>query len=302
MPDPAVLDRSPAGWAWADRARHRATARLGRLVADNRFAIVVVIPAVGAALLVGAAAGLVPATLAFHPVLLLAAVAGMRLPLVPTLLPTIDRRAVVGLVGLTGFVYAVELVAVATGWPYGAFAYTRPLGPMVAGVPAGLALLYLPLAIDAWLLALVVGPTVGRDGWLAPDASRFRVGGRVARVGTAVAILLAIDLVLDPGAVALGFWTYAAGGPIYGVPLSNLGGWVLVGGATLVGLEATLDADRVRERVAACPYALDDLASFVLLWGLVTLATGRIGSTLVAVALGGLLGVTGWPGRDGDGV
>ena len=43
------------------------------------------------------------------------------------------------------------------------------------------------------------------------------------------AYLMAIDLLLDPAAVKLGFWTYQYGSAYYDVPLQNFGGWVMTG-------------------------------------------------------------------------
>jgi putative membrane protein len=42
-------------------------------------------------------------------------------------------------------------------------------------------------------------------------------------------ILTLIDMVLDPGAVLLGFWLFDAGGWYYNVPWSNFAGWLVSG-------------------------------------------------------------------------
>jgi putative membrane protein len=42
-------------------------------------------------------------------------------------------------------------------------------------------------------------------------------------------LLALIDGVLDPGAASLGFWVWPAGGPYYGIPISNYLGWLLSG-------------------------------------------------------------------------
>jgi len=245
---------------------------LDRVVRDNRVTLAVTVPAVGAVLLVAGRWGLVPADLVLHPALLLVAVGAMRLPLIAGLLPAIDRRAAVGLLGLSLFAYGVEAVGVTTGLPYGAFVYTADLGPMLGGiVPLALPLLYLPLVLDAYLLGVVsLGTLAGR---------------RSARIATGVIALLLVDLVLDPGAVAVGFWAYAAGGPYYGVPLSNFAGWLVTGTVAVTVVDLALDRSAVRDRIASTPYLLDDLVSFLVLWGGINLLVGHWLAVLIAGGL-----------------
>ena len=229
--------------------------RLERGVRAHRFAIAVVFPLVGAALLVASAESLLPAPFRFNPILLLAGTFVMRLPLIATVLPVVDRRGAVVLLGVTAYVYGIELVGITTGWPYGAFSYGVDLGPMVAGVPLGLPLFFLPLVLNAYLLSLLL---VGR-----------RAARRPFRLLAAVGIVIAIDLVLDPGAVGLGFWAYRQGGGYYGVPASNFVGWALSGTVAVLAIEVAVPVGSLRRRLEECEFALDDLVSFVLLWGAV---------------------------------
>jgi putative membrane protein len=259
--------------------RQRVQSTLDRLVRENRVTLAVTVPAVGAGLLVASSRGLVPAAVVLHPVLLLLAVGAMQLPLIAGLLPAVGRRAAIGLVGLSVFAYAVETIGVATGVPYGTFAYTADLGPMLGGVvPLALPLLYLPLVIDAYLLGVVL---LGR-----------RARRRTVRIATGVGALLLIDLVLDPGAVAVGFWTYAAGGPYYGVPVSNFLGWLLTGTIAVSVVDLSLDDAAVGERITRAPYLLDDLVSFLVLWGGINLLVGNWLSVLIASGLAVAVGRT----------
>jgi putative membrane protein len=230
-------------------------ARLDRLVATNRFTIAVVFPVVGALLLVGSAEGAVPEPLAFHPLLVLAGVFVMRSPLLVGVLPTVDRRAGVGVLALATYAYAVEYVGVRTGLPYGEFHYGASLGPTVAGVPVGLPVFFLPLVVNAYLLCLLL---------LGPTARRAAV-----RVPVVAATVVAMDLVLDPGAVALGFWTYPGGGAYYGVPALNFAGWAGSAVVSVALLDASFDVEALTARLERCPFMLDDLVSFVVLWGAV---------------------------------
>ena len=111
---------------------------------------------------------------------------------------------------------AVEAVGVATGIPFGAYAYTGTLGAQVLGVPV-----VIPLA---WTMmgypALVVGRRITRS----PVAGPLVAG----------AALATWDLFLDPQMVDAGHWTWGpADGPhLLGIPAGNFLGWFVV--ATLM--------------------------------------------------------------------
>jgi putative membrane protein len=98
---------------------------------------------------------------------------------------------------------------------------------------------------------------------------------------------------LDPGAVAVGFWAYADGGVYYGVPLSNFAGWVLSGTVALVGIDLAVDRAALRRRIRTCEFALDDLVSFVLLWGTINVVAGNWAALAVTAGLLGLLALAG---------
>jgi putative membrane protein len=128
------------------------------------------------------------------------------------------RRATLSLIVLSIFAYAIESFGVATGFPYGDFYYGETLGPTIAGlVPFLLPLSYAPLVIGAVTAA-----------W-----------GSRPRLLYATLLLVWMDAVLDPGAAALGFWTWPSGGLYYGVPPSNYAGWLLSGAAASAILLAT---------------------------------------------------------------
>ncbi|MFB6083515.1 MAG: bisanhydrobacterioruberin hydratase [Halorientalis sp.] len=245
-------------------------ARLDDLVRENRFTIAVVFPAVGAVMLLASAASLFPAPLNFNPYLVLFGTFVMRLPLIAGVAPLVDRRAAAALLALTAYSYAVEYVGVTTGWPYGTFEYGVDLGPMLLGeVPIGLPIFFFPLVLNSYLLCLLL---------LGDRASRWAI-----RLPAVIATVLLVDLVLDPGAVALGFWTYG-GGPYYGVPWSNYFGWVLSATVAVGLFDLAFDWSELVARVRSCEFMLDDLVSFVILWGLINAAFGN----WVPVAISGL--------------
>lgn len=247
-------------------------ARLETLVRENRFTIAVVFPLVGAVTLVASATDRLPGALAFNPFFLLAGTLIMRLPLAAALARLVTRRTAAWMGLLVAYSYAIEWVGVTTGWPYGAFTYGVDLGPMVAGIPVGLPVFFVPLVVNAYLLALLV------------------TRRRVVTLAVALGLVLAIDLVLDPAAVALGFWAYEAGA-YYGVPASNYAGWLLSGGVGVLAVDRAFDHAALLERLAVVPYALDDFVSFVLLWGAINAFYAQWLPVVVAAGLGvGLLG------------
>ena len=246
------------------------------LVREHRFTIAVVFPLVGAVMLLASAEGLLPEPLAFNPMLVLLGVLVMRSPLVVGVSPVVDRKALAGVVGLAGYAYAIELVGIHTGFPYGEFFYGVSLGPMVGGVPLALPVFFLPLVMNAYLLCLLL---------LGERAART-----LLRLLAVIALVLAMDVVLDPGAVALGFWLYPGGGAFYGVPLSNYAGWVLSATVAVATIDYTFDREALRARLRSCTFALDDMVSFVLLWGGINVFYGNWLPALVAVGIGaGLL-------------
>lgn len=160
------------------------------------------------------------------------------------------RGAVISILSLSAFGYAIETTGVATGFPYGPFYYGDSLGPRVAGlVPYLLPLSWVPLVLGA------VAAT-------APEEDRDSTRHGVFWVLSAAVLLTLVDGVLDPGAASLGFWVWPEGGPYYGVPVSNYLGWLFSS-----SLAAAILLALGRRR-----------------WGKVPPPPGLLDSTLVAVA------------------
>jgi len=261
------------GWgALASLDREGVEARLDEVVRENRFTIAVVFPVTGAALLLASAWELLPPALSFNPLLILVGVVVMRLPLVAGVAPLVDRRAAAALLALSAYAYGVEFVGITTGQPYGFFEYGVALGPMVAGVPLALPVFFFPLVLNSYLLCLLLFSEATTSRWV--------------RLPLVAATVVAVDLVLDPGAVALGFWTYDGGGAVYGVPWSNFRGWVLSAVVAVGAFDIAFDREALLARLDSCPFMLDDMVSFVILWGGVNAAFGNA----VPVAVAGVFG------------
>ena len=252
--------------------RRAVESRLERLVRENRFTISVFFPLNGAVLLVASAEGLLPAPLSFNPLLILFGTLVMRSPLVVGVLPLVARRAALALGALVAYSYAIEYIGVHTGYPYGEFFYGVDLGPTLYGVPLGLPVFFIPLVMNAYLLvSLLLGE---------------KAASRPLRLVSVIAAVLAMDLVLDPGAVALGFWVYPAGGLYYGVPLSNYAGWVLSATVAVVALDVAFSREALLDRLRYTEFMLDDLVSFVILWGGINAWFGNWAAVAIAAVFG----------------
>jgi bisanhydrobacterioruberin hydratase len=172
------------------------------------------------------------------------------------------RRAALSVFAVSAFAYLIESIGVATGFPYGAFFYDDALGPKLFGlVPYLLPVTYVPLVIGAVAAAW----TPGR---IAP------------RVLLSALLLVGTDAVLDPGATALGFWTWPEGGPYYGVPLSNFAGWLLSG-----AVSAALLLSIGRPRTPPPPGALDSLILATAFWTGAALFSGLALPVLLGLLL-----------------
>jgi isopentenyl-diphosphate Delta-isomerase len=122
------------------------------------------------------------------------------------------RDAIVLWVLLGILALLIETTAIITGFPYGHFGYSQLLGYRLFGyVPWTVALAWTPLLLAAFAVA------------------RRTTDNVLVRMVAIALILVIFDMVLDPGAVRLGFWQYADGGAFYGVPASNFVGWIFSG-------------------------------------------------------------------------
>lgn len=141
--------------------------------------------------------------------------------------------ALVGVAGVGGL--AVEAVGLATGVPFGAYAYTGALGRELLGVPWVIPLAWTMMAYPALLVGRVVA-------------------ARAATVPLwAGAALATWDLFLDPQMVADGFWSFgAAEGALRlgAIPVTNFLGWALVAVAMEAALHRLVPTDdRADDRV-----------------------------------------------------
>lgn len=126
------------------------------------------------------------------------------------------KRAGYVWLALSLFAYLIESIGTQTGFPYGQFEYLSGTGPLLFGVPVWLPLAWAPLLLGAWQVSVRI--TASKAGRILLSAS----------------LLVLLDLVLDPGAVALGIWRYDAirsgtSPQYFFVPWSNFAGWLVSG-------------------------------------------------------------------------
>jgi uncharacterized membrane protein len=134
------------------------------------------------------------------------------------------RSAVALLAGTALPGYAVEVLGVHTGIPFGGYAYSSALGPRLFGVP--------PVIGLAWTML----------AWPAALAARRLVCSPVARVLVGAWGLATADLFLDPQMVAAGYWRWHHPAPhlpgVAHVPLTDYAGWLAVALVLSVAVQA----------------------------------------------------------------
>jgi len=182
------------------------------------------------------------------------------------------RDAVLLFVVLGVLALVIETSAIITGFPYGHFGYSDLLGYRLLGyTPWTVFLAWTPLVLAAFAIS-----------------KRLAVSGKLwaVRIVLVAVILVVFDLVLDPGAVKIGFWRYEGGGVFYGVPVSNFLGWLFSGAIAGAVLEIfTL----IKKPLLPAPAQMISSAFFIVsFWTFIAFFSGMywpLAIGVVAVAL-----------------
>lgn len=165
---------------------------------------------------------------------------------------------------LGAYALAIEALSLFTGFPYGHIGYSDHLGYKLFGaVPWTIAFAWTPLMLCAY------------------TAARSLFVSRVRRIVCSTLLLLAFDLVIDPGAVLLGFWQYPGGGVFYGVPVLNFLGWMATGA---VGSAITEGVISYFRPLLPPPVQIGSSAFFIIFFWTALAAVGGLG---VPAAVGG---------------
>ncbi|GAA5145295.1 carotenoid biosynthesis protein [Nocardioides marinquilinus] len=177
-----------------------------------------------------------------------------------------------------GGTLVAEAVGVATGYPFGRYAYRGTLGREVLGVPALVPLAWTSMAYPALLVARTLRPGAG------PASTALLAGWA----------LTTWDVFLDPQMVDAGHWAWERPTPslpgVDDVPLTNFAGWLVV--ATALG--AVLD----RVVPPAADARTDDQPRAVFLWTYASSVLAHaafFGRPRVAAVGGVLMGTVGVP-------
>lgn len=186
------------------------------------------------------------------------------------------RTALVLLAVFGGGGFLVEALGLASGVPFGSYSYGGGLGPALFGVPLVISLAWTMMAWPSWIVA---GRLTSR---------------RWARIGIAGWALAAWDLYLDPQMVSEGYWRWANPEPslpgVYGVPLTNHLGWLLVAVLLMAAFDRLAGSQPVPDYLDVVPVALflwvyfSSLVALVVFFGLPYAALwGALGMGLVAL-------------------
>lgn len=178
------------------------------------------------------------------------------------------RRGLTTLAAVSLLALAIEMVAVATGIPYGTFRYSDGLGYLVLDlVPWVVPFAFTPLLLGAW-------------------AAAYRLAGKnlLTWIGITAILLVGVDLAIDPGAVAAGFWAWDTPGAWYGVQTVNFPGWFITG--ALMAVLLTLLMRRVPAERGPPPLLVaSSLLLELPLWAGYSAARGLLLPAILGAAL-----------------
>lgn len=120
-------------------------------------------------------------------------------------------HAFLAIVAISGIFLGILALAVKLTYPFGDFSFGGALGYQIGGlVPWTMAFAYTPLVLAVF--------------WLSSKVSKS--GLRVLLAGL---LFTVVNAVLDPALAIMGLRSWENGGPYYGVPIINFGGWFVCG-------------------------------------------------------------------------
>ena len=108
--------------------------------------------------------------------------------------------------------FAVEWVGVHKSWIFGHYAYDNTLGVKVSAIP-------LTIGINWFMLIYATGITMARS----------RIKSKWARIILGAAMLVALDLLIEPVAIMFNYWHWYSNT----IPLKNYFGWFAASGLML---------------------------------------------------------------------
>jgi putative membrane protein len=173
-------------------------------------------------------------------------------------------KAVLAIVLLGLFSLGIETIGIHTGFPYSYFEYTNPLGVLLFNTtPWTVAIAWSPLVIGAYMLA----SKISQGFW--------------SQLGYYLILLVTLDVVLDPAAVARGLWSYTNGGEFYGVPLVNFAGWIFSGILAYIILRYALG--KTKKLLLSISLVSASYIASIALWTGANIGYGQTGAWIVGV-------------------
>ena len=141
----------------------------------------------------------------------------LAVPAYFALLKTNFYKGLLFIVVLSIYATSIEALSILTSFPYGVFNYNAQLGYKLFDlVPWTVSFGWVPLVIGSFALS----------SWI------FK--GRIYQFIGGVSLLVFSDLMIDPGAVLMRFWTWTEPGIYYSIPFTNYLGWIF--SSTIGGL------------------------------------------------------------------
>ena len=202
------------------------------------------------------------------------AIGGIALPVFYGMYQRYKFRGIVVMLALGIFSIAIETIGIYTGFPYSSFEYVSDFGYRLFGTtPWPVFLAWSPIVIGAYILA---------QKWFSKEYQKYVVF---------LLLLISADLVLDPGAVARGLWSYTDGGFWYGVPLTNFLGWIFSGSIAYTITRSLLRGSKTEE--SHTTYLVLPLVVLVAMWSTLSFVYGMtpvtiIGLLLIIICLSGI--------------
>lgn len=120
-------------------------------------------------------------------------------------------KALLAILIISVLILVIQAAAIQFNYPFGNFDFGDALGYQILGmVPWAVAFAYTPLVLGVF--------------WLSSKLTKS--GLRVLLSGLFLAV---VNVVIDPALTFTGLRTWENGGPFFGVPVINFGGWFIVG-------------------------------------------------------------------------
>lgn len=147
------------------------------------------------------------------------------------------RSVIFTVIGYT-VAFASEYSSTRNGFPYGFYSYietTRAQELWISNVPFMDSLSYSFLAYVSFTMSMLLWSPLRKNGWdiRLADSNSLQHSAKV--IFTGAALFMMLDVIIDPVAFLGDRWflgkiyTYQEQGEYFNIPLTNFGGWFLVG-------------------------------------------------------------------------